>query len=977
MRRKSEVMSPAGYWPQLHAAIEAGADAVYFGLKHFTARAKVGFSVAELPDVMRTLHQRGVRGFVTFNTLVFEHELAEAARAIEEIAAAQADALIVQDYGILRLAREIAPHLELHASTQMSITNAGGVKLAQSYGANRVTLARELSLVEIRKIIEETDCELEVFVHGALCVAYSGQCFSSEAWGGRSANRGQCAQACRLPYEMWVDGRQRPLADARYLLSPGDLYALEQVPELVDMGVATLKIEGRYKDAEYVALTTRAYRKAVDDAWAGVPVKPTADERAVLEQVYSRGLGAFFMSGTNHQAVVRGRAPRHRGVEMGRVSRVSTDAVWVELRGSKNGAGREARRTKSGATLSTSLKAGDGVVFDAADWRDPAIREEGGRIYQALPALDGSVELRFGNDAVDIGRIRKGDWVWRTHDPELDKTAKPYLNPSAPLAKQIVDVRVLALVGQKLRATWTVKGVSVTVESSGNLEESQGRALDEDAVRGQISRLGNTPYQLGSFEVERGLETPFLPASMLNHVRREAVEQLQALQGAPAIRGERRAAGVALAGLLRGPRPLPGGRGSEGVAAVHEASAEHGLETQHGFELEHGVATKDGVAAEHGVKTEHGASAEHEASAEHGLGTQHGFETEHGVATKDGVAAEHGVKTEHGASAEQGVAAADRPPAEHGVPASHPRAAKPGLNQKSDTTFSSGPQLHLLVRTPEQLDAALATRPASITLDYLDLFGLRPSIEKVKASAVAVRVASPRVLKPGEERILNFLMSLNCPILVRGAGMIQPLQAAANQLIGDFSLNASNTITSATYLEMGLARITPAYDLNAQQISALARAIGGERIEAVAYQHLPVFHMEHCVFCRFLSKGTSYKDCGRPCEEHRVALKDQTGRAHPVMADVGCRNTVFGAEAQEASLHLADWRRAGLRHFRLEFVHESGPQVTAVTKVFRNVLEGGMTAVQLHAELRRIAPAGVTEGSLFVPKDYLSLPVLQ
>src|SRR5882724_10867327 len=150
-------MSPAGYWPQLHAAIEAGADAVYFGLKHFTARAKVGFSVAELPEVMRTLHRRGVRGFVTFNTLVFEHELSEAARAIHEIVAAQADALIVQDYGILRLAREIAPHLELHASTQMSITNAEGVKLAQSYGANRVTLARELSLVEIRRIIEETD----------------------------------------------------------------------------------------------------------------------------------------------------------------------------------------------------------------------------------------------------------------------------------------------------------------------------------------------------------------------------------------------------------------------------------------------------------------------------------------------------------------------------------------------------------------------------------------------------------------------------------------------------------------------------------------------------------------------------------------------------------------------------------------------------------------------------------------------------
>ena len=328
MRRKPEIMSPAGYWPQLRAAIEAGADAVYFGLKHFSARAKVGFSLAELPEVMRTLHGRGVRGYVTFNTLIFEHEIEEAARTIASIAEAGADAMIVQDYGILRLARQIVPGMELHASTQMSITDADGVRFAQAAGVDRVTLARELSLEEVRAIVEETGCDIEIFVHGALCVAYSGQCFSSEAWGGRSANRGQCAQACRLPYQMMVDGRVRPLADARYLLSPGDLYALEQVPEIVDIGVAALKIEGRYKDAEYVALTTRAYREAVDDAWAGRPV--TSEHKAELEQVYSRGLGPFFMTGTNHQAVVNGRAPRHRGVRVGRVSRVETDGVVID-----------------------------------------------------------------------------------------------------------------------------------------------------------------------------------------------------------------------------------------------------------------------------------------------------------------------------------------------------------------------------------------------------------------------------------------------------------------------------------------------------------------------------------------------------------------------------------------------------------------------------------------------------------------------
>jgi len=415
--RKPEIMSPAGYWPQLRAAIEAGADSVYFGLKHFTARAKVGFSLAELPDAMKTLHQRGVKGFVTFNTLVFDHEVDEAARTLEAIARAGADAIIVQDIGMVKLAKQIAPDLEIHGSTQMSITSADGVRLAQQFGVSRVTLARELSLDEVRAIRAATDCELEIFVHGALCVAYSGQCFSSEAWGGRSANRGQCAQACRLPYEMIVDGKLQPLADARYLLSPGDLYALKQMPEIVRIGISALKIEGRYKDSDYVALTTRAYRQAVDEAWAGL--EPTIDRASELqlEQVYSRGLGAFFVSGTNHQAVVQGRAPRHRGVLMGSVSQVTREGVLVET--------GEAHRI-------APLKPGDGVVFDAANWRSPEEPEEGGRIFQ-VSALQGKCELRFGNGVLNASRIRRGDLVWRTHDPTLDKVVKPYLEAATPV----------------------------------------------------------------------------------------------------------------------------------------------------------------------------------------------------------------------------------------------------------------------------------------------------------------------------------------------------------------------------------------------------------------------------------------------------------------------------------------------------------------------------------------------------------------
>jgi putative protease len=796
---------------------------VYFGLKHFSARAKVGFSIEELSEVMRTLHGRGVRGYVTFNTLIFDHEVEEAERTLAAIAEADADAVIVQDPGAVRMARRIAPWIEIHGSTQMSITSAEGVRYAQSLGVDRVTLARELSLAEIRAIQRATDCDLEIFVHGALCVAYSGQCFSSEAWGGRSANRGQCAQACRLPYEMLVDGAVKPLGDARYLLSPGDLYALHHVPEICEIGISTLKIEGRYKDADYVALTTAAYRKAVDEACAGLALSITPAEEVRLEQVYSRGLGPWFLNGTDHQAVVRGRAPRHRGVLMGQVVRVTDRGVRIE---------------PGAAHKISPLKAGDGVVFDAADWRSPEEREEGGRIFEVA-----GDELRFANGAIDAGRVRPGDLVWRTHDPDVDKAVRVYTAATAPVRRRSVDVEVIAREGEPLRTVWSVRGLRVEIASEGALGRAENRAIDADYLRAQFGRLGGTAYELGMLTLDVA-GAPFVPASVLNRMRREAVAGLDALAG----RVERRTADFVpvRTGELRSP------------------------------------------------------------------------------------------------------------------------------SQARRLT------LHLLVRSAEQLDAAIDVAPDSITLDYLDLYGLKPSLARIRAAGLEPRVAAPRVLKPGEEKIADFLLSCECPILVRSTGLLEMLHDRARvDLIGDFSLNAANVLTAREYLAAGLALLTPSHDLNAEQIATLARETGADRIEAVAYQHLPVFHTEHCVFCRFLSTGTSYRDCGRPCEKHTIALRDAVGRAHPVVADVGCRNTVFGAEAQEASLHLESWREAGISRFRLEFAHESADQVAGVARAFRSALDRAIDGRELRRQIGRFTPQGVTQGSLFVPENYLTLPVLQ
>jgi putative protease len=286
-------------------------------------------------------------------------------------------------------------------------------------------------------------------------------------------------------------------------------------------------------------------------------------------------------------------------------------------------------------------------------------------------------------------------------------------------------------------------------------------------------------------------------------------------------------------------------------------------------------------------------------------------------------------------------------------------------------------QMHLLVRNAEQLQAALTLKPASVTLDYLDLYGLRPSVEAVQAAGISCRVASPRILKPEEQNIVRFLLSLECGILVRSAGLLYDLQLqsreAAVPLTADFSLNIANQHTFNLFDRLGMQRLTPAYDLNGLQITHLASQTNPSKIEAVVFQHLPVFHTEHCVFCRFLSTGTDSSNCGHPCEKHKVALRDQQGRAHAVLADVGCRNTVFSGECQTATKFLEQWQLAGIRHFRLEFVDQSEGEVNAIAEAFDAYLSGGLNEQQLAQRWTKSTNRNTTEGSLFVPQDFAKL----
>jgi putative protease len=842
MATRPEILAPAGDREALRAAVRAGADAVYFGLQGHNARARArNFEAAELVDVMAELHAAGVKGYVTLNVLAFDHELPAVEQAIRTCADAGVDAIIVQDLGVVALARAVAPGLEVHASTQMTCSDAASVEFAHAQGASRVVLARELSLDEIARIRAQTSVELEVFVHGALCVSYSGQCLTSEAIGGRSANRGACAQACRLPYDLVVDGVVRDLGDVAYLLSPEDLEAAALVPRLAALDVQCLKIEGRLKGPEYVAAATRLYRSAVDAL--GSDRAGVVDEQLRREALltFSRGSGTGFLQGVDHQRLVEGRTCEHRGVVAGVV----------------DGVLRERGRRALLVTLGAPLKRGDGVLVEGG--RQNA-GERGGRVWDLLvddgaggwantERVDaGRCALWLGPD-VDVDDVVAGRRVFHNDDPVLDKQVLQHIERHP--ARERVDVVVEGDFGAPflLRAR-TARGRTATVRGDAVVSAAPGAPIPIDVVRDKLGRLGDSPFVLGDLRLALPAGAT-LPVSSLNRARRALVEALVAA-------GERRIA----------------------TTATHAA---------------------DLVSA---------------------------------------------------------VAVPPQPP-------------------------TGG--LFVLARSAEQATAAIAAGADGVWLDFLALTGLSTTLAALRARhpGAFLGVAPPRIRKAGEEKITKFLAGLDVDgFLVRGLGALHELRETSPSssrcvFVGDFSLNVANRLTAGVVLGRGLQGFTPSFDLDEAQLLALlgddaddrdGRSPLGPFAELVVHHPMPLFHTEHCVFAATLSggRGHDFRTCGRPCEQHRVALRDRVGMEHPVEADVGCRNTVFHAHPQSAASLVGAAQRAGVARFRIELVRESPADVEQLVQTYRAVIAGTLPARDALKRLRTSGGYGVVKGSLRV-----------
>lgn len=826
---RPELLAPAGDWECARAAVENGADAIYFGLEKFNARMRAhNFTEADLPELMRFLHLRGVRAYVTFNTLVFENELAEAEKCLRSIIAAGVDAAIVQDVGICRLIRSLSPDFPIHASTQMTITSAAGVEFARELGCSLVVLARECSLKDIERIREklENNTEpkagfpLEVFVHGALCVAYSGQCLTSEALGGRSANRGECAQACRMPYDLISDGKQVPLGDRRYLLSPQDLSGLEVLPDLIRSGVASLKIEGRLKSPEYVANITRVYRQAIDKLVDNSPSLHQRDFFSAqdiydLEMGFSRGLYSGWFRGINNQELVHARFGKKRGVLIGRVKRVDVNRQQIVI-------------TPEGA-----VKPGDGVVFDSGH---PDEKEEGGRVY-AVHQSGFEVALSFGRDDLEFARIRNGDRVWKTSDPELERRLRQSFGSENPRFQRPIDLEIHAAPGKPLTIMARDEHGNVAQESSTMaLTAAEKHPLTIAKLAEQLGRLGGTAFKLGemSGELPDGL---ILPLSELNRMRREIVSKLEVLRTKP-----QRWTLADSADLNR-------------------------------------------------------------------------------------------------------------------------KVAERSRTPKDDA------ELIVMIRNLAQLQVALECGTKTIYCEFEDPKKYREAVQLAHSVCApendrSIWVAPPRIFKEGEDWVLKQVRACNADgYLVRNYDHLKFFGDCRK--IGDFSLNVANSLSAEYFLKnFGLERLTVSYDLNVEQVEGLLRAAPPEWFEITLHQHMPMFHMEHCVFCAFLSQGTDYTNCGRPCDKHEVRLRDRAGAQHALKADAGCRNTVFNSLAQTGAEFYEQFHRLGVRKFRIEFLNETPEQVRQTIAQYRKLLRGEIAGGQLWRDLKAVNQLGVTRGQM-------------
>ena len=498
--RDVELLAPVGSFEALKAAVQNGANAVYLGGKDFGARASANnFDRDELKEAVKYAHIRGVQVFVTTNTLRKENEIEDFLEYAKFLYDIDVDAIILQDIGMARLIKRELPDFELHASTQMVAHSLEDVKYLESVGFDRVVLAREVTVEEIKYICDNCKADIEVFVHGALCVCYSGQCLMSSMIGNRSGNRGRCAQPCRQRYEL-IDVYTGEVVNSNgdYLLSPRDLNAIEEIDKVIDAGVHSLKIEGRMKRPEYVATVIDGYRKTIDESLATNKLNVSDETINDLYTIFNRKFTKGLLLGDVGKDMMNSQLPNNQGLYVGTVVDYNKKAKRLKIK------------------LANTLKKGDGINLG------------GGTIGRIIK--NGNIEtIGYKGETIEldfVGEARKGQIVFKTSDSELMDRVQATFTQDKEFVKNIIDAKITIKLGQKPILTLKDRHSNeATIEGDKIVEEAMKVALSKEKVETQLRKLGNTPYELDLLEIELD-DNVSLPISLLNQMRRDCIELL-------------------------------------------------------------------------------------------------------------------------------------------------------------------------------------------------------------------------------------------------------------------------------------------------------------------------------------------------------------------------------------------------------------------------------------------------------------------
>lgn len=497
--RKIELLAPAGSWESLVATVKAGADAVYLAGQQFGARKSAqNFTNEELLEAINYCHLRGVKVYLTVNTLLHDEELEALEPFLSPLYQGGIDAFIVQDLGVFNHLRQLYPEVALHCSTQMALHQVSDVKVMKDLGASRVVLPREMHVHQIQQIHKAVDIELEAFVHGALCVSVSGQCLMSSMIGGRSGNRGSCAQSCRQKYKLISEGSEKVIAskDGDYLISPRDLMTIDQLDKIISAGVTSLKIEGRMKGPEYAYAVTSAYRQAIDQ------LSPSEASKETMRRIFNRNFTDGFILGTENKSYISQETPGNRGILIGEAVSYDRSNLEVQL------------------LLSEAINKGDDLqirVKGAVNGgRVEYIRKDGKRIEHADAGE--TVTVNFKHD------VYKGTPFYRTYDQAVMKETQLLINDAEKTTA--VDMILAFQVGQPLKLSLIHEsGIRVDMISEILAEKALKTPLSKERIIEQMAKMGGTPFRCENITIEhQGDET--LPIKVLNQLRRDGVERL-------------------------------------------------------------------------------------------------------------------------------------------------------------------------------------------------------------------------------------------------------------------------------------------------------------------------------------------------------------------------------------------------------------------------------------------------------------------